>query len=40
MGPVLHTDLAVLCASYPEACHAKYGSYPLKAKYCHEAAPF
>ena len=32
------TDLAVLCATYPEACHAKYGSYPLKAKYCHEAA--
>ena len=32
------TDLAVLCASYPEACHAKYGSYPLKAKSCHEGA--
>ena len=32
------TDLAVLCGTYPEACHAKYGSYPLKAKYCHEAA--
>lgn len=32
------TDLAVLCATYPEKCHANYGSYPLKAKYCHEAA--
>lgn len=32
------TDLAVLAGAYPEACHAKYGSYPLKAKYCHEAA--
>ena len=32
------TDLAVLCATYPEKCHANYGAYPLKAKYCHEAA--
>ena len=32
------TDLAVLAAAYPEKCHANYGSYPLKAKYCHEAA--
>ena len=32
------TDLAVLCGTYPEACYAKYGSYCLKGKYCHEAA--
>uniref|UniRef100_A0A7S0LH64 tRNA (guanine(26)-N(2))-dimethyltransferase n=1 Tax=Coccolithus braarudii TaxID=221442 RepID=A0A7S0LH64_9EUKA len=32
------TDLAVLCGSYPEACSAKYGSFPIKGKYCHEAA--
>ena len=32
------TDLAVLAGAYPEKCHANYGSYPLKAKYCHEAA--
>ena len=55
------TDMAVLCASYPEAyaeinaevvrawrehsyraavqaCYAKYGAYPVKAKYCHESA--
>ena len=32
------TDLAVLCAAYPEKCHAIYGSYPLKTKACHEGA--
>ena len=32
------TDLAVLCATYPEACYAKYGAYPVKARFCHEAA--
>ena len=32
------TDLAVLAGTYPEACYAKYGAFPLKAKYCHEAA--
>ena len=30
------TDMAVLCGNHPEACHAKYGSMPLKADYCHE----
>eukprot|EP00965_Chrysotila_dentata_P175691 5800012-Pleurochrysis_carterae.AAC.2 len=32
------TDLAVLCGAYPEACAAKYGSFPIKGKYCHESA--
>ncbi|KAL1521571.1 hypothetical protein AB1Y20_021230 [Prymnesium parvum] len=32
------TDLAVLCGTYPEACYAKYGSYCLKGKHCHESA--
>ena len=32
------TDLAVLCASYPEKCYANYGAWPHKAKSCHEAA--
>ena len=32
------TDLAVLAGTYPEACYAKYGAFPMKAKYCHEAA--
>lgn len=30
------TDLAVLCASYPESCYAKYSSVPLKGEICHE----
>lgn len=35
---VTATDMAVLCGSSGEACWAKYGSYPVKAKYCHEYA--
>lgn len=30
------TDAAVLCGNASEACHAKYGSMSLRAKYCHE----
>ncbi|KAL8161166.1 hypothetical protein V2J09_012655 [Rumex salicifolius] len=34
------TDMAVLCGGNgnSEVCYSKYGSYPLKAKYCHEMA--
>jgi tRNA (guanine26-N2/guanine27-N2)-dimethyltransferase len=32
------TDKAVLCGSSAEACYAKYSSYSLKGKYCHEMA--
>ncbi|KAI3799073.1 hypothetical protein L1987_34363 [Smallanthus sonchifolius] len=32
------TDMAVLCGGNGEVCYSKYGSYPLKAKYCHEMA--
>ncbi|XP_068656269.1 tRNA (guanine(26)-N(2))-dimethyltransferase 1-like [Aristolochia californica] len=32
------TDLAVLCGGNGEVCYSKYGSYPLKGKYCHEMA--
>ncbi|KAJ8484875.1 hypothetical protein OPV22_017360 [Ensete ventricosum] len=32
------TDMAVLCGDNGEVCHSKYGSYPLKGKYCHEMA--
>lgn len=32
------TDMAVLAGAYPEACYAKYGSFPLKTKHCHEQA--
>lgn len=32
------TDMAVLCGSNGEACYSKYGSYPLRGKYCHEMA--
>lgn len=32
------TDMAVLAGAYPEACFAKYGSYPTKGKHCHEQA--
>lgn len=35
---VTFTDLAVLCASYPETCYGKYNSLPLKGDVCHEAA--
>ena len=30
------TDMAVLCGNHGETCHAKYGSFPLKGKFCHE----
>lgn len=32
------TDLAILCGNTPEACYVKYGSVPLKTKFCHEMA--
>eukprot|EP00850_Spirogloea_muscicola_P006719 SM000032S12103 [mRNA] locus=s32:522953:532169:+ [translate_table: standard] len=32
------TDMAVLCGNNGEVCHSKYGSFPLKGKYCHEMA--
>ncbi|XP_042472755.1 probable tRNA (guanine(26)-N(2))-dimethyltransferase 1 [Zingiber officinale] len=32
------TDMAVLCGNNGEVCHSKYGSYPVKGKYCHEMA--
>lgn len=31
------TDMAVLCASYPETCYAKYASIPMKGDNSHEA---
>lgn len=31
------TDMAVLCASYPETCFAKYSSIPMKGDNSHEA---
>lgn len=33
---VTSTDMAVLCGNQEGACYAKYGSYPIKAKFCHE----
>lgn len=30
------TDMAVLAGNHGETCFAKYGSYPLKGKFCHE----
>lgn len=30
------TDMAVLCGNHGETCFSKYGSYPVKAKFCHE----
>ncbi|XP_020092470.1 probable tRNA (guanine(26)-N(2))-dimethyltransferase 1 isoform X2 [Ananas comosus] len=32
------TDMAVLCGGSGEVCYSKYGSYPVKGKYCHEMA--
>lgn len=32
------TDMAVLCASYPETCLSKYLSIPVKGEICHEMA--
>lgn len=34
------TDMAVLCASYPETCYAKYSSIPMKGDNSHEAVNF
>ncbi|XP_024316324.1 probable tRNA (guanine(26)-N(2))-dimethyltransferase 1 isoform X7 [Brachypodium distachyon] len=32
------TDMAVLAGGNPEVCFSKYGSYPVRGKYCHEMA--
>lgn len=32
------TDTAVLCGNAGESCFARYGSMPLRADFCHEAA--
>eukprot|EP00250_Pteridium_aquilinum_P020998 c25007_g2_i1 orf=528-2297(-) len=32
------TDMAVLCGNNGEVCYSKYGSYPVRGKYCHEMA--
>ncbi|KAM0851319.1 hypothetical protein ACQ4PT_052491 [Festuca glaucescens] len=32
------TDMVVLCGANGEVCYSKYGSYPVKGKYCHEMA--
>ncbi|XVE78574.1 hypothetical protein DITRI_Ditri13aG0156800 [Diplodiscus trichospermus] len=32
------SDMAVLCGGNGEVCYSKYGSYPLRGKYCHEMA--
>jgi len=32
------TDMGVLAGNHPEACFAKYGSFPLKSTFCHEQA--
>ncbi|KAG8088357.1 hypothetical protein GUJ93_ZPchr0010g10509 [Zizania palustris] len=32
------TDMAVLAGGNAEVCFSKYGSYPLRGKYCHEMA--
>ncbi|KAL6551628.1 hypothetical protein OROGR_007782 [Orobanche gracilis] len=32
------TDMAVLCGGNGEVCYSKYGSYPLRGKYCPEMA--
>lgn len=35
---VTSTDTAVLCGAQAAACLAKYGSMPVKGRYCHEMA--
>lgn len=35
---ITSTDMAVLCGNHGETCYSKYGSYPLKSKFCHEMA--
>ena len=35
---VTATDMAVLCGNANESCWMKYGSYPVKGKFCHENA--
>ncbi|KAI3750647.1 hypothetical protein L2E82_21361 [Cichorium intybus] len=32
------TDMAILCGGNGEVCYSKYGSYPLRGKYCDEMA--
>ena len=32
------TDMGILAGNHPEACWAKYGSFPIKAHFCHEQA--
>ena len=32
------TDMAVLAGNHGEKCYALYGSFPVKAKFCHEMA--
>ncbi|XP_042452328.1 probable tRNA (guanine(26)-N(2))-dimethyltransferase 1 isoform X1 [Zingiber officinale] len=32
------TDMPVLCGGCTAACYSRYGSYPTRAKYCHEMA--
>lgn len=32
------TDMAVLAGHHAENCYAKYNSFPIKAKFCHESA--
>lgn len=32
------TDMAILCASYPEVCNSKYSAIPLRGEICHEMA--
>ena len=32
------TDMGILDGNHPEACWAKYGSFPIKSHFCHEQA--
>ncbi|KAG8348431.1 putative N2 N2 dimethylguanosine tRNA methyltransferase [Trypanosoma vivax] len=32
------TDSAILCGNYPDTCHAKYNTVPVKSAACHEMA--
>jgi len=32
------TDMGILAGNHPEACWAKYGSFPIKSHFCHEQA--
>nr|CCC94986.1 putative N(2), N(2)-dimethylguanosine tRNA methyltransferase [Trypanosoma congolense IL3000] len=35
---VTSTDSAILCGNYPDTCHAKYNTVPMKSSACHEMA--